>query len=165
MNDVGRTIVVGYASTAASRRAVQEAARLATDLDAVLHVVHVVDLRDYPVDPDTPDWDSAGEARLMQERREVEGLLAEHRLDWTYDLLRGDPARGIADTAARHHAYMIVVGTHVRHGFTDGLERLLGAGASVAHALERMEIPVLLVPSHSPKVGPAGDPQVVPPSG
>ena len=148
---MGRTeqsIVVGYASSAASRHAVTVAAELAADLGTRLHVVHVVDLRDYPVDPDLPDWEQQGAARLAAERAEVDALLADWPGEWSYDLQRGDPARALTAIAAREHARMIVVGSRAASGLGVALERLAGAVRSVPHALERADIPVLVVPDH-----------------
>ena len=148
-----QTIVVGYASSAASRHALSVAAELAADLGARLQVVHVVDLRDYPVDPDLPDWEQQGAARLAAERAEVDALLADWSGEWGYDLQRGDPARALAATAAREHARMIVVGSRAASGLGVALERLAGAVHSVPHALERANIPVLVVPDHSATKG------------
>ncbi|MFL6160683.1 MAG: universal stress protein [Jatrophihabitantaceae bacterium] len=153
----GRAIVVGYADSEASRRALTVAAELAADLGARLAVVHVVDLRDYPADPDLPDWEGAGAARLAAERTEVEGILANWSGQWTYELVRGEPARAIADIAAREHARMIVVGSRGGSGFGAALDRVLSAARSVTHSLERADTPVLVVPAHSaPKTGKPG---------
>jgi nucleotide-binding universal stress UspA family protein len=140
-------IVAGYADSAASRHALTVAAELARDLGARLSVVHVVESRDYPVDPDLPDWEQQGAARLAQERAEVEDSLADWPIDWQYELWRGDPARALADAAGRLQARLIVVGTRGESGLGAALERLLGASRSVAHALEHAQIPVLVVPA------------------
>lgn len=142
-----RVIVVGYAATPTSRHALAVAAQLAGELGDQLVVVHVVDLRDYPVDPDLPDWEQQGEARLAAERDEVTALLADWPGRWAYQLGRGDPAAAIASVATEQQARMIVVGTRGA-GFSAALQHLLGATRSVPHALERAGIPVLVVPHH-----------------
>ena len=48
----------------ASHVALHTAAALATNLQARLEVVHVIDLSDFPIDPDSADWDTAAEATL-----------------------------------------------------------------------------------------------------
>jgi nucleotide-binding universal stress UspA family protein len=149
MRQSGQSIVVGYASSAASRRALTVAAELAGDLAARLHVIHVVDLLDYPADPDLPDWEEQGTARLAAERDEVGSILADWPGQWSYQLQHGDPARALAEMAARVHARMIVVGTRHGSGFGAALERLAGTARSVAHALERADTPILVVPDHS----------------
>jgi len=149
------SIVVGYASSAASRRALSVAATLATDLGVRLHVVHVVDLRDYPVDPELPDWERQGADRLAAERAEVDALLADWPGDWSYDLQRGDPARALAAIATREQARMIVVGSRAARSVA--LEWLGGGLRSVPHALERADVPVLVVPDHSTDKGHSPD--------
>lgn len=49
-------LVLGHARDRASRRALEVAAELAQLLTAHLHVVHGIDLDDYPIDPDASDW-------------------------------------------------------------------------------------------------------------
>jgi len=144
-----QSIVVGYASSAAGRRALTVAAELAADLGARLHVVHVVDLLDYPVDPDLPDWEEQGTARLAAERAEVDSVLTEWPGQWDYQVRRGDPAHALAEVAGHVRARMIVVGSRHGSGLAAALERLAGTPRSVAHALERADIPVLVVPDHS----------------
>jgi nucleotide-binding universal stress UspA family protein len=144
-----QSIVVGYASSAAGRRALTVAAELAADLGARLHVVHVVDLLDYPVDPDGSDWEEQGSARLAAERAEVDSALAGWPGQWDYQLQRGDPAHALAEVAGQLRARMIVVGSRHGSGLAAALERLAGTARSVAHALERANIPVLVVPDHS----------------
>lgn len=144
-----QSIVVGYASSEAGRHALTVAAELAGDLGVELHVVHVVDLLDYPVDPDLPDWEEQGSARLAAERAEVDAVLADWPGQWDYRLRRGDPAHALAEVAAELGARMIVVGSRHGSGLAVALERLAGTTRSVAHALERADIPVLVVPEHS----------------
>jgi nucleotide-binding universal stress UspA family protein len=149
------TIVVGYAGTPASRAALATAAGLADELAAALHVVHVIDLRDFPVDPDSVDWERAGSRRLESERAEVAEQLHAFAGRWDYDLERGNPAHAIAAAALQSQARMIVVGAHVGSRFGGALEHLLRASRSVAHALEHSEhadIPVLIVPTREPHV-------------
>ena len=56
---VGATpvVVVGYKNSADSRHALETAIGLARPLGALVRVVHVVEIGDYPVDPDSEDWE------------------------------------------------------------------------------------------------------------
>jgi nucleotide-binding universal stress UspA family protein len=53
----GWPLVVGFDRDAVSRAALTVAADLAGRLAARLVVVHVVDLDDYPIDPEAADWE------------------------------------------------------------------------------------------------------------
>jgi len=57
-------IVVGCNRHPASLSALGTAARLGQPLDAVLSVIHAIDLADYPIDPDSPDWEEHCERTL-----------------------------------------------------------------------------------------------------
>jgi nucleotide-binding universal stress UspA family protein len=144
---MSQAIVVGYANTPGGRRALAVAADLASELRARLHVVHVIDLRDYPVDPDSPDWEAGEATELAAERAEVERALADRAPDWHYEVQRGNPVRALAEAADREQARMIVVGAHHGSGLGAALDRLLRATPSVAHGLERAGVPVLVVPA------------------
>lgn len=139
-------LVVGYDRSAPSRRALVLAVELATRLNARLHVVHVVDLRDYPIDPDSADWEQQGRERLAAEFEAVKSTLTGWIGDWSYDVQRGDPARVLTGAAENDHAMMIIVGTRAESGIGAQLERLLGVSGSVSHALRHATVPVLVVP-------------------
>lgn len=111
MNDRTTDLVVGYDLRGASQDALLVAVDLAERLGARLHIVHVVDLLDYPVDPDSSDWEERGRIALDVEHERVEALMAGARVDWTYYPERGEPVRAITAIADRHDALMIVVGT------------------------------------------------------
>src|SRR3954463_15216092 len=73
------TLVLGFDRDEASHAALAVAVDLAARLAAEIVVVHIVDLDDYPIDPDSADWEErAGEA-LAEERHQVEEALAGHR--------------------------------------------------------------------------------------
>jgi hypothetical protein len=59
-------IVVGFDRSAASLAALGKAAELGAQLGAELHVIHAVDLSDYPVDPDAADWEEQAAASLEE---------------------------------------------------------------------------------------------------
>jgi nucleotide-binding universal stress UspA family protein len=146
---VSAPIVVGYAHTDASRRALTVAADLALDLGARLCVVHVVDLHDFPIDPDAADWEQRGDAEAAHQRREVETALQAWPGQWSYEVRRGDPVRALAAVAREESARLVVIGTRASSGFAAAVERLLGLGHPVVHGLEEAgDTPVLLVPGH-----------------
>ena len=139
------SLVLGYDRTPQSRYALSVATDLATRLDAHLHVVHVVDLRDYPIDPDSADWEEQGRAALADEVEQARAALAGWSGQWTYHQKRGDPVRALLAVAAAHDSLMVIVGTHGA-GMSAALQHLLGGAPSVSRGLMRHHRPVLVVP-------------------
>ncbi|WP_204761513.1 universal stress protein [Lentzea nigeriaca] len=135
-------LVVGFDDQAASLAALRTAADLARRLHADLHVVHGVDLRDYPVDPDSDAevWEGHARAALEHLHVKVAEALADHPGAWTYHAWSGNPVRLLASVADEQQALMIVVGTH-RHR---SLARMMRGSVSrgVTRSAHR---PVLLV--------------------
>jgi nucleotide-binding universal stress UspA family protein len=138
-------LVVGYSDDPASRGALAVAADLAWRLSAHLHVAHVIDLDDYPIDPDSPSWEADAQATLADEQQQVESALAGRVESWTYHAARGVPARLLAALAEEHDALFVIVGTH-GEGAGAMLVRML-RGRSVTHGLiGRNRRPVIVVP-------------------
>lgn len=142
-------LVVGYDRHRASAVALGVAIGLATQLDAYLHVVHVIDADDVPDDPDAADWDRAVAEIVDRERAAACARLAELPGNWTYYARRGNPAHVLDSLAETCDASMIVIGAP-RYGLQSLVERLLGESVStrLVHHAHR---PVLLVPA-----GPGG---------
>lgn len=138
------SLVVGHSPHPASDAALAVAVDLARRLRADLHVVHGVDLFDYPVDPDAADWEQQARRNLDAQRSRVEAALADAPLGWTYQAAHGDPARLIAAVAEETDALMIVVGSH-GEGPGATFERLLGGSVSRT-VLRHQHRPVLVVP-------------------
>ena len=139
-------LLVGVNRHPSSYVALQTAARLATQLRARLKVVHVVDLSDFPIDPDSFDWDTAAEAAQEEQRRQVTRELAHFGGPWTFNLQRGDPARVLTDMANQSAALMVVIGS----GRSGALASLLRAlKGSVGHSLigPHRRCPLLVVPA------------------
>lgn len=137
-------IVVGYDTSTGGQHALAVAADFARRLDARLHVVHAIDLRDFPTDPDTPDWEDAGDLAVARAAQEVRDRLADQAVGWTYHAWRGSPVRLLILVAEETDALMMVVGTH-GPGLVTMLQRLRAGSVSrglVDHALR----PVLVVP-------------------
>jgi nucleotide-binding universal stress UspA family protein len=140
------SMVCGYDRTPESRDALGVAVDLGGRLSAFLHVVHAIDLRDYPIDPDRADYEEKGAATLAEEKRVATELLRHYPWGWTYLAGRGDPARLLMSVADHHDALMIVVGSK-GEGLHVLVERLISP--AVSHRLiERAKRPVLIV-SHS----------------
>lgn len=137
-------LVVGFDRDDVSRAALDVAADLAARLAARLAVVHVVNLGDYPVSIEAPDWEEQGRRMLAEERRSVEQALAGHRYGYTYEAHYGSPVETLVTVAEAHDALMIVVGRH-GSGVSEGLHRLLEGSVS-RRLLRAAARPVLVVP-------------------
>ncbi|HEV2369893.1 MAG TPA: universal stress protein, partial [Acidimicrobiales bacterium] len=101
--------MVGFDAGTEALAVLAEAADLARRLDAQVTVVHAVDLRDYPVDPDASDWEEKLGPALASEQQAAAALLTETNLTWSYRLFRGDPAAALIEAAEEEDALMIVV--------------------------------------------------------
>jgi nucleotide-binding universal stress UspA family protein len=137
-------VVVGFDRCPASHRALRFAIELAAPLNAYLHVAHIIDLEDCPVDPDSDDWEERCADTLVQERTTACDLLSALPGNWTYYAHRGNPAHVLAALADTHDAVMIILGT-ARGGLMSAIERVLGASVS-AHLIRHAHRPVVLVP-------------------
>lgn len=142
-------ILVPIDGSATAERGLQEAIRLAADLKARLHLLHVVDGAAYPLFVDlTP-------ASLLQETLDRlheygQGLLASARTaagkqnveaDSTLvEVLQGMVADAIVETARRKACDLIVMGTHGRRGW-----QRLALGSDAEQVARTSPVPVLLV--------------------
>jgi nucleotide-binding universal stress UspA family protein len=141
--DGGPALLVGHDSQPASRAAVRYAADLAVRLGAYLHVVHVVDLSDTPIDADSADWEDRARNALEGLQEDARNLLADFEVGWTYHACHGDPAELLFRVAEEHGVMLIAVGATSR-----GMARRFMEGGSVARRLMRRHgIPVLVVPA------------------
>ena len=155
--EVAATLVVGYDRSPSSRRAVLRAMDLGRRLGAVLEIVHAVDLADYPVDPDSPDWGAEVATAVGAEDAAVAGLLAGYEHPWSFRALYGDPATVLCRAADQADALMIVVGAAF-HGAGHGMLSRMFSPSVVTRLVDRSGRPVLAVgPSGSPLAGPRGD--------
>ncbi len=139
------SLVLGHSRQPAADTALHVAVDLALRLRADLHVVHGVDLFDYPIDPDAADWEQQARRVLDEQRRQVETELVDFPMRWTYQAGHGNPARLIAAVAEETDALMIIVGSH-GEGAGATIERLL-AGSVSRTVLRRQRRPVLIVPT------------------
>lgn len=142
------TVVVGHRRDPSSERALVVAMDLGRRLNAQLRVVHVVELSDFPDDSDSADWEQRGEEALDQQRYRVERTLADYKLDWDYEVRRGNPASELARVAQENNAILIVIGSR-GSGFGAKISRL--CRPSVSHGtIECQHRPVLVVPAPRP---------------
>jgi len=138
-------LVVGYDAHEASHHALEVAADLGRRLHAQIDVVHAVDLSDYPIDPDQPDWEEHARQALSDERRAVHTALTDHPWGWTYHAWRGDPVKLLTTVADENDALLLVVGTR-GYGPWATLQRLVDG--SVSHGLiGHQHRPVVVVPT------------------
>ena len=137
------SIVVGHDRGPESNEVLVVALDLARRLTAHLHIVHAVDLRDYPIDPELDDWEDHAREKLAEERIAVRLAMRSHDWGWTFQIGRGDPAKLLIGVANEHNALMIAVGSR-GEGLHVLLERFLST--SVSHRLiQYANRPVLVV--------------------
>lgn len=150
-HDDGRArLLVGYDRHPASHHALLVAAGLAEALDAHLTVMHVVDLDDYPIDPDRADWEEAAEKQVALEQDYATTLLAGKPIRWSYHTTRGGPAEQLARAASDLDVLFIVVGATGKN-----LVRRLTRGSVPQSLVKYQPKPVLVIPEpanveHSP---------------
>jgi len=143
--DGGHRVLVGFDRHPASHRALQVAIDLAVTIHAQLFVLHVIDLQDYPIDPDSADWDGSAEQTIAQERREAEAMLADSTLEWVFDTARDEPAHALAQAAHDLDVLFIIVGASRR-----GLGARLLHGSVPEALVRKQRKPVLVVPAAAP---------------
>jgi nucleotide-binding universal stress UspA family protein len=142
-------LVLGYRASPYGHAVLHHGADLAARLGAALHVVHVVDLSDYPIDPDSPDWEQQAQKTLAAEQRDVEAALARLSGSWTYHAAHGDPVALLRQVADQYDALLFIVGSR---GESAGgvISRLLGTRPSVSHGLiAHSHRPVVVIPPHA----------------
>lgn len=137
-------LVVGFDRHSTGRAALDYAIRLAGRLDAFLHVAHIIDSADLPIDPDSAFWERTVTDTVEQERRDACALLDRAPGPWAYYSRSGHPAEVLSGLADAHHAEMIIIGAS-RGGPAALLQRLTGESVS-ARLVRHARRPVLLVP-------------------
>ncbi|KQX69763.1 universal stress protein [Angustibacter sp. Root456] len=138
-------LVVGFDRNPTSRAALGFAVDLAQRLAADVHVVHAIDLSDYPVDPDSATWEDDAQAAVAGERALAAEALKDFTGAWTYRQAHGEPAEVLASVADEVDALMVVVGSR-REGPGAAISHLVSPSVSkrlLGHAATR---PVLVVP-------------------
>lgn len=132
-------ILVPTDGSTGARQALEHAITLATEQNATVHVVYVVN----------PSYTAAEGMEYLLEALEEEGertvesaldLSADSDVPMTTKVLRGTPYRKILEYAADHEIDLIVMGTQGR----TGLDRFL-LGSTTEKVVRTSEIPVLTV--------------------
>ena len=123
-------LLVGVDRSPESLAALEVALDLAGRLGADIEVVHVIDLADYPVDPDNSDWGIDARATIEAEEAAVRAVMATWAGAWSYRAVRGPPATVLATLAEQRAATMIVVGGRRVHHRWDRF-----VGRPVTHSL------------------------------
>lgn len=143
-----RSIVVGVDFSDRSRRALDAATGLARDLGASLVLVHAFTMLPHVAGPRNTNPDPITQVELEVEMEEAVELTAawanEARkagLEVETVAVEAAPDEAILDAAKRHHALLVVVGTHGR----TGLKRLL-LGSVAETVVQQSDRPVLVVP-------------------
>ncbi len=136
-------LVVGVDGSDGAQRALRWCADLATKTGAHVHAVHVASttwlLELEALQFDTRPMTDELRAQLTGEWTQV---LRDRHLVYTADVLQGDPATTLLQTAESHHADLIVVGASRHSGLHD---ELLGG---TAHRLVNLaSVPVVIVPT------------------
>lgn len=139
------TLTVGFDSHPASHGALRFAGTLAARLGAHVHVVHVVDTDDVPVDPDSGGWNDAVGRVVARDRLDADAILADDAAPHTFHVRTGDPAAALIAVADDTDSTMILIGTP-RRDLMSRIDRLLGESVS-ARLVHRGRRPVVFVPA------------------
>lgn len=139
-----KNIMVPTDFSAASRKALDFAAKFTNFLEGDLHLVHVVDLpvitelqAAYPLfEIKTPELEEMNMDPTLRQMLESVDLVGQKKVA----SLAGDPVREIVTYAEAHHGDFIVMGTHGRKG----LERIL-LGSVTAGVVARSHVPVITI--------------------
>ncbi|MDI6628477.1 universal stress protein [Rhodococcus sp. NPDC079359] len=138
-------LVVGYDGGDISHHALTWSLQFASEIGGSVHVVHVIDLADTPVDPDSDSYEEDTEAQAGRERERAVAALDREDVPWTYDAVYGTPGGALESFGRKYNAQMIVLGAS-GGGFVSVLRRL--GGESAADNLARhCGRPVLTVPA------------------
>lgn len=150
MNGQRQSLVVGYMNDPEGLNALRYAVVLANQLASDLHVLHVLDLSDFPLDPDSQVYEDQGERMLAGEEAQVRSEMTALNGKFTYATARGDAAVALSQHGDLHNAMMVVVGTHGEHPGS-GLARFFGGSVSRS-LLRHLNRPVLIIPMQTDDV-------------
>ncbi|MCX4966116.1 universal stress protein [Streptomyces sp. NBC_00654] len=138
-------LVLAYDRSPYSDRALKYALHLAEHFGARLHIVHVISLADYPVDPDLDGSElQSVQEELDREHASVDELMEPFTGEWTYTNETGDPVARIDAVGDRYDACWTVIGSPST-GLAGVAHKLLTG--SVSHRMVKYSHrPVLVVP-------------------
>jgi nucleotide-binding universal stress UspA family protein len=138
-----KKILVAIDFSDPSEKAFVVAADLSRQLDASLHVIHIVQIHASNI-PESGrlDVDALHEKELQNAKENLDKYVKNYgaRLEYSSSFLHGDPAKAINEAVATTGAEMVVMGTHGR----TGLSHLL-MGSVAENVLKNAKVPVLCV--------------------
>jgi nucleotide-binding universal stress UspA family protein len=138
-------LVVGWDSYPPSTAALHFAIDLAQRLDACVHIVHILDMDDEPLDPDSDCRESQARTAVAADETAAREELAGRDVSWEYHHAHGGAAAALLAVAQQYEALMIILGSP-RGGPASALDTLLGQ--SVSHRLiGAKRVPLVLVPA------------------
>jgi len=120
---VSGALVVGLSARRASEIALDRAVVLGERLRCTMHVVHVLALEDFSVDPDSYRWDEEAKATVERLHEVTRRALDGYRFGWSYRVLHAEPGEGIAAFARTVQPDFVVLGAR-DVGWKGALERL-----------------------------------------
>lgn len=138
-------LVVGWDHYPPSTAALRFAIDMARRLDAHVHVVHIQDMDDEPLDPDSDSWESQSRTAIAAAETAAREELASGEVSWEYHRAHGPAAVQLLAVAQQCDALMIILGSP-RGGPASVLDTFLGQ--SVSHRLiGARRVPLVLVPA------------------
>ncbi|OAT68063.1 hypothetical protein AWB85_09395 [Mycobacteroides immunogenum] len=138
-------LVIGWDHYPPSTAALRFAIDMARRLHAHIHVVHIQDMDDEPVDPDCDSWESQSRTAIAEAESAAREELATGDVSWEYHRAHGPAAVQLLAVAQQCDALMIILGSP-RGGPASALDTLLGQ--SVSHRLiGARRVPLVLVPA------------------
>jgi len=140
----GPCLIVAVGRGMHSSQVLPTSTDLAARLRAQLHVIHVVDEADYPVDPDGPGWEERAAEELQRRERGVRDELVSFAQPWSYHAVHGHPGAVLRDLGNVHQPLMLIVGAGA--GGVGGLLERAAFGFPSSSLLHHSDRPVLVVP-------------------
>lgn len=144
-------LVLAFEASPYSDAALDFAVEMAERLGARLHVVHVTDLADYPVNPDLAGSNVEADTvrnSLEHRKAEVERLMTVFTGEWTYTGETGNAVERLNRIANQYNALAIVLGASAP-GLGGALHRAL-KGSVLRDMTKHSNRVVMVVPEHSP---------------
>jgi nucleotide-binding universal stress UspA family protein len=138
-------LVVGYDHHPASHAALLFAVDLSRRLGAHVHVVHIVDLGDEPLNLDSAERQREVDRRLHAHQEAVQQVFNRPDDRWTFHALEGPAVKVLTSIGETHRATMIIIGQPER-GLSAMLEHLITGGAVSRGLLHHAARPVVVVP-------------------
>ncbi|AMU26095.1 Hypothetical protein ERS075564_04726 [Mycobacteroides abscessus] len=138
-------LVVGWDHYSPSTAALRFAIDMARRLNAHVHVVHIQDMDDEPLDPDCDSWESQSRTGIAAAETSARDEFSAGDVSWEYHRAHGPAAVQLLGVAQQCDALMIILGSP-RGGPASALDTLLGQ--SVSHRLiGARRVPLVLVPA------------------